>query len=754
MRKLNPAVFMILALLCAVGLCQGVDPETPAKEKQLEPNVEKLFDQVRDSIVMISFAERDGKAMALGTGFIISADGFIATNLHVLGEARPITVELADKRKFEVTSVHASDRALDMAIVKIDAKDLPALELGDSDQAKEGQPIVVVGNPQGLRHSVVSCVVSSRRETNGVKMLQIAMPIEPGNSGGPVLDAQGRVLGIVTLKSVVTDNLGFAVEVNHLKPLIEKPNPILMSRWLTIGALDPDDWTPKFGGKWQQRAGRITATGLGDDTIGQRTICVSHKKLPEKPFEVAVTVRLDNESGAAGLIFNSDEGDNHYGFYPSNGQLRLSRFEGPTVLSWTVLREVASEHYRPGEWNHLKVRFEEGKMLCYVNDQLVIESTDDVLPAGKVGLAKFRRTNAEFKGFRVAKQIAPSQLTDETKTKLGELVDALPDFDKLMRDEIEPLIETPQASTTFLRSKADELQQRAAELRRIANDVHVQGVAAELGKLLEDESKADLLRAVMLIARLDDEELDIGPYLEQVDAMAEEIKKSIKKDASEAEQVDALNKYLFVENGFHGGRTNYYHQANSYLSSVLDDREGLPITLSVLYMELGRRIGLKIEGVGLPGHFVVKQVMQNGDEQLIDVFDNGRRMKPDDAANLIRQRFGREVEPDDTRAATKSEIVLRMLANLRGIAEHARDEDGALRYLEATIAVDPDLITERMFRAEMKFRTGRRDAAIADIDWILEHKSDGLNEAQIQSLHDARDFFRNRQPPPARILGQ
>ena len=76
-----------------------------------------------------------------------------------------------------------------------------------------------MGNPHGLKHSVVSGVISGRREIDGRKMLQLAMPVEPGNSGGPVLDMQGRVLGIVTMKSVVTENLGFAVEVNALKPL-------------------------------------------------------------------------------------------------------------------------------------------------------------------------------------------------------------------------------------------------------------------------------------------------------------------------------------------------------------------------------------------------------------------------------------------------------------------------------------------------------------------------------------------------------
>ena len=113
-----------------------------------------------------------------------------------------------------MTAVYATEKSMDLAVLKIDAKDLPALELGDSDALKQGEPVIAIGNPLGLRHSVVSGVVSEKRELEGKPMIQVAIPIERGNSGGPLLDMQGRVQGIVTLKSQVTQNLGFAVVVN------------------------------------------------------------------------------------------------------------------------------------------------------------------------------------------------------------------------------------------------------------------------------------------------------------------------------------------------------------------------------------------------------------------------------------------------------------------------------------------------------------------------------------------------------------
>src|SRR5439155_4358705 len=108
------------------------------------------------------------------------------------------------------------------------------LALSD-EQPAAGEAIVVMGNPHGLKHSVVSGVISGTREIDGRTMLQLAVPVEPGNSGGPVIDMQGHVLGVVTMKSAVTQNLGFAVSVADLNTLRQRPNPVAMDRWLTIG---------------------------------------------------------------------------------------------------------------------------------------------------------------------------------------------------------------------------------------------------------------------------------------------------------------------------------------------------------------------------------------------------------------------------------------------------------------------------------------------------------------------------------------
>src|SRR3954453_6521133 len=144
-----------------------------AAEEGREPlSVKDVAAKVRPSIVVISFAGREGSQQGLGTGFVIDKSGLIATNLHVIGEARPISVQTADGKSLPVKAIHASDRALDLAIIQVEATELPPLPLAD-EKPDVGESIVVMGNPHGLKHSVVSGVISGTREIDGRTMLQL-----------------------------------------------------------------------------------------------------------------------------------------------------------------------------------------------------------------------------------------------------------------------------------------------------------------------------------------------------------------------------------------------------------------------------------------------------------------------------------------------------------------------------------------------------------------------------------------------------
>ncbi|HWB13825.1 MAG TPA: transglutaminase family protein [Pirellulales bacterium] len=716
-------------LLVAVLAGRSLAAEPP-------PSVEKLFERLRPAVVVISHAGRDGQREGLGTGFVIDRHGLVATNLHVIGESRPISVETADGRRYEVTAIEASDRAADLALVRVDAHDLTALELGDSDALKSGQPVVAVGNPHGLTHSVVTGVVSGEREIDGQHMIQLAIPIEPGNSGGPLVDLEGRVHGLLTMKSQVTANLGFAVPVNRLKPLIEKPNPIPIDRWLAIGAPDPAQWRPLFGGRWRQKASRLIVDGPGQG-FGGRTLCLSQQEVPESPYEVAVRVRLDDEAGAAGLVFASDGGHRHFGFYPSAGKLRLTQFDGPDVTNWQVLEERPSPDYTPGDWNTLKVRVDRDRVICYVNDHVVIESTRAQPNPGRAGLAKFRDTRAEFRDFQLAREIQRPGVDEMLAAKIDQVVAELSATGEIGGQIVDRLAPDGELAVAALRNRARQLDLQAAKVRQVAAAVHERRVLDELSRALaKEEGQIDLLHSALLIARLDNEELDVAAYRVHFERMCGELKSRLPAETDDTARLSALDDFLFNHSGFHGSRGDYYNRRNSYISDVLDDREGLPITLSLVYTELARHIGVNVVGIGLPGHFVVAWQPEKGESQLIDVFERGQRLTREQAQARVLGATGQPLDDEQLRPVGKRAWLVRMLRNLQSLAGRSRDLAGLLRYLDAILTITPDSAEDRMYRAFYRYQSGLGRLALDDIDWLLAHEPPGIDLERVAQLRD------------------
>lgn len=738
---------LLLAVLCVAA----VEQRSEGDDAPRALSVKEVAAKVLPSIVVIRFAGREGAEQGLGTGFIIDSGGLIATNLHVIGEARRITVTRADGSSLPVTAIHASDRGLDLAILQVEGKDLPALALAEGDEAPPGEPVVVMGNPQGLKHSVVSGVVSAAREIEGRNFLQLAIPVEPGNSGGPVLDMQGRVLGVVSMKSAVTENLAFAATVGTLRTLLEKPNPVPLERWLTLGAVDGTQWEALFGAQWQQRSSRILVDGPGAG-FGGRSLLLAKAAPPELPYEVAVEVKLNDEAGAAGLVFQADGGQRHYGFYPSNGRLRLSRFDGPDVFSWQVLAEKPSEHYRPGQWNHLKVRMSGERIECFVNDRAVIESTDRGLRGGRVGLAKFRDTGAAFRRFEVGAKVAGGGLDEEATKGLAMKLTELPPLAEITDGLVNNLAAQGAGhQEAALALRAREMVARARELDRLAADVRTAATVAELGRHAGPEAeRIDLARAALAIARLDEEDLDVESYVSRIERMAGEVRKKLSDAAADADKLAALNEYLFRDNGFHGSRTDYYDRANSYLSRVIDDREGMPITLAVLYIELASRLGLKVQGVALPAHFVVQFVPQDGKPQLIDVFEGGKLLSREEAEKKIFSLTGEATDASLFEAASERQILKRVLGNLIAGAQQPKtgvDREALIRYESAMLAIDPTLVRDRGLRAVCRWETGRRAAAVADLQVLIDAKPAGVD---VEELRKMQRMFLTTLPSAAR----
>ena len=179
-----------------------------------------------------------------GSGFIVSADGYILTNNHVAGDADRMTVKLSDGREFQAKLV-GTDPQTEVALIKIDATDLPVVALGDSDTLRVGEWVLAIGSPFGLSHTVTSGIVSARgrgdvRIVDYADFIQTDAAINPGNSGGPLLDIRGNVIGMNTAimsRSGGSDGVGFAIPINMVKYVADqlKNNGTVTRGFLGIG---------------------------------------------------------------------------------------------------------------------------------------------------------------------------------------------------------------------------------------------------------------------------------------------------------------------------------------------------------------------------------------------------------------------------------------------------------------------------------------------------------------------------------------
>ena len=745
-RFLRSRFFLGGLLLCLVCSLPGKDDNsTSLSELELAKrdaeDFEKLAKLVKPSVVVVESVDRLGREGGRGTGFVVRKDGVIATNFHVIGEHRDFAIRFADGKTYRPQSILAVDRDRDLALIKIDAKNLPALDLGDSDQIDPGQAIFALGNPLGYSHSVSRGVVAAIRELeegDGKPMVQVAIPIEPGSSGSPTLDLDGKVIAILAIKS--GGAMGFGIPSNALKNLLAEQDPIPMKKWLTIGALNDLEWESVMAGSWKQRAGVITASGLGSG-FGGRMLCLSHAAPISIPCELEVEVRLENESGAAGLVFHGDGEDRHYGFYPTNGSLRLTRFDGPNVFSWTILKTLDTDSYNPGEWNRLRVRLEkEGRIICSVNGQVLIDLVDQSLKKGRVGLCKFRAPAAEFRKFRHSKRFPKSSVSPALAKKVRQLSGSLNENSSPSKKDLNYLVNQGPMASQALLDHASELERKAERTRKLSNDIRERIIIADLASSLshENEKSVDLLRSALLIARLDNKDFELESYLRKTQRIAEKIKSGFPEKASGEEKLESLVFQLFQEMGFHGSTLDYNHRSNSYLNEVIDDREGLPITLSVLFIELANRLDLPVSGLGLPGHFIAmyrepdpKGSDMKGKEILVDPF-GGKIVSRKDAANLT----GSRLTDEDFKPAPKKEIISRMLRNLIRSAEQDRDSSARLRYLDALLAINPKDKYMRAMRAMILYSEGRSAKALEDIERLIKENPDSPENAPLREIRD------------------
>jgi regulator of sirC expression with transglutaminase-like and TPR domain len=260
--------------------------------------------------------------------------------------------------------------------------------------------------------------------------------------------------------------------------------------------------------------------------------------------------------------------------------------------------------------------------------------------------------------------------------------------------------------------------------------------AAERWERLESGGgEMSLAEGALLIAAEEYKDLNVDAYLERIDAMGMELARRLRSDISTTEALIALNRYVFDELGFSGNADDYYDPRNSFLNDVIDRRLGIPITLAVLYIEIGRRIGLPLEGVSFPTHFLVKCALREG-AVILDPFARGASLGVDDLQERL-QAVAKDVVLDPAivanllTTAAPRDIFARMLRNLRGIYLNKGEPLKALSASNRVIALLPDAAEEYRDRAELYAGLECFRAAVGDFRQYLKLKPQAHDTALV-----------------------
>ena len=206
----------------------------------------------------------------------------------------------------------------------------------------------------------------------------------------------------------------------------------------------------------------------------------------------------------------------------------------------------------------------------------------------------------------------------------------------------------------------------------------------------QPEADIQLDRAALYLAGEEYPEIDVPSHLAELDAFAGQVALRVSHDIAPSDLARAIAGYLFEEVGFRGNPGDYYHPDNSFLNRVLETRTGIPITLSLVFLEVGRRLGLRCSGVGLPGHFIVRL---DDPGEYLDPFNAGAALSASDCRDLVREMSGGRLEWSDAflTPSTKHDILFRMLNNLKSVYMRDAGYTKAVGVIQRMAIISPGL---------------------------------------------------------------
>ena len=242
-------------------------------------------------------------------------------------------------------------------------------------------------------------------------------------------------------------------------------------------------------------------------------------------------------------------------------------------------------------------------------------------------------------------------------------------------------------------------------------------------------------RAALAIAAEEYPGLDEAACLDQLEVLASQVRRRVAGPARTAQVLAAVREVLFEEEGFRGNEKDYYDARNSYLNQVLERRLGIPITLSLLFIEVGRRVGLSLSGVAFPGHFLAKLQLGHGPEIFVDAYNGGELLTGEEVVARFKHLVhGREFDGRFLEAVAPRQLLARMLHNLKRIYVEQGDDVRAFWIIDRLLMLNPGAMDEVRDRGLVEARLGLKPAAARDLEAYLAHDPAATDAADIRSL--------------------
>jgi regulator of sirC expression with transglutaminase-like and TPR domain len=254
-----------------------------------------------------------------------------------------------------------------------------------------------------------------------------------------------------------------------------------------------------------------------------------------------------------------------------------------------------------------------------------------------------------------------------------------------------------------------------------------------LAYVRQPERDWSLFRISLEVCRVINRDMDFTPYFLFVDHLAQEVEADLRGDRDTYSIINAINTILFEHFAFEGNVSDYYNPLNSYMTFVLERRKGIPITLSLLYREISHRMGLRMDCVAMPGHFLLKHRMPNRDI-FVDAFNRGQIILEDECLELLSDMYEGEAahRGDFLASSPPRAVLLRMLGNLKQIYREQGNSPLLLAILERRIPLLDNPLPELLERGLTRMDTEDYRGALQDLEFFLEKSSSSKTKALIE----------------------